>query len=82
MNWLRTLALIAFTSLICHVYGQYEQTPRSFVPDTKQLDFIYHNHEEMTDYLRYSIHGLTAKNKITLTDILIYNFQVNGISIS
>ena len=54
MIQLQSLALIAFVALIGSVYGQFEQTPRSFVPDTKQLDFIYHNHEEMTDFLRYN----------------------------
>lgn len=26
---------------------------RSYVPDGGQLDFVYHNHDEMTRFLRY-----------------------------
>ena len=26
--------------------------PRAYIPDTQYLDFIYHNHDELTKFLR------------------------------
>lgn len=28
--------------------------PRAYIPDSQYLDFVYHNHEELTKFLRFS----------------------------
>lgn len=48
----RSLSVIAFVSCVHLIYGQLSDFSGPYNADAAQLDFIYHNHEEMTNYLR------------------------------
>lgn len=48
----RSLSVIAFVSCVHLIYGQLSDFSAPYTADVAQLDFVYHNHEEMTNYLR------------------------------
>ena len=48
----RSLSVIAFVSCVHLIYGQLSDFSVPYNADAVQLDFVYHNHEEMTNYLR------------------------------
>lgn len=48
----RLLSVIALVSCIHLIYGQSLDLSRPYESETTHLDFVYHNHEEMTNYLR------------------------------
>lgn len=47
-----SLSVIILVSCVHLIYGQATDISRSYDTDTTHLDFVYHNHEEMTNYLR------------------------------
>lgn len=53
----RSLTVIVFVSCVHLIYGQLSDASRSYEPDATQLDYVYHNHEEMTNYLRWVTDG-------------------------
>lgn len=50
------LAIINIKSSLCLTFGPEQTTnlteSRAYVPDAQYLDFVYHDHEEMTKFLR------------------------------
>lgn len=47
-----SLSVIILVSCVHLIYGQLPDISRSYDTDTTHLDFVYHNHDEMTNYLR------------------------------
>lgn len=47
-----SLSVIILVSCVHLIYGQLADISRSYDADTTHLNFVYHNHEEMTNYLR------------------------------
>lgn len=48
-------ACLLFCALLSTLHGTANSQlpePRAYVPDAGQLDFVYHNHEAMTKFLR------------------------------
>lgn len=52
MHSKRLLSVIVFVSCVHLIYGQLSDVSRSYESEA-QLDYVYHNHEEMTNYLRW-----------------------------
>ncbi|CAO1298979.1 unnamed protein product [Diamesa hyperborea] len=55
LNYIFSMKIVCCFSIlfiIPSINGQYLEQPRSYEPDVTQLDFVYHNHEEMTNFLR------------------------------
>lgn len=48
----RSLSVIVLVSCVHLIYGQLPDISRSYDTEVTHLDFVYHNHEEMTNYLR------------------------------
>ena len=58
------ILLVMYISLKCAAQSQMDAPtsaeeletkipePRAYIPDTQYLDFIYHNHDELTKFLR------------------------------
>lgn len=58
------VVLVLYTSLMCSAQVQKHSPtnaeelegklpePRGYIPNTQYLDFVYHNHEELTKFLR------------------------------
>ena len=66
--------MIAILFIIPSINGQYLEQPRSYEPDVTQLDFVYHNHDEMTNFLRYVIRDNTERELRAPNATFFYNW--------
>lgn len=76
MILIRSIAVIAILFIIPSINGQYLEQPRSYEPDVTQLDFVYHNHEEMTNFLRYGITKHNKKLEHQMNEHFFYNLII------
>lgn len=49
---IRAISVIVFVSCVCTSLSQVAEYSPQYDQDATQLDFVYHDHDEMTSYLR------------------------------
>jgi hypothetical protein len=47
------LQILFLSGVLFSAKGQFEESSKNYIPDPQVLDFVYHNHDEMTNFLRY-----------------------------